>query len=77
VHRILGGEKKNLSCLQEHSAFCLKTERFFLSLLPLSQRYQKAAEEATAEKKRSVSICFLGNKQQAAIRMDHLYAVFL
>lgn len=39
---------------------------FFLSLL--SERYQKAAEEATAEKKRSVSICFLGNKQEPAIR---------
>lgn len=48
---------------------------FFVS--PLSQRYQKAAEEATAEKKRSVSICFVGSKQQPAIRTDHLHAMFL
>lgn len=74
---MLGGEKKNLSCLQEHSVFWLKTVCGFFFLFPLSQRYQKAAEEATADKKRSVSICFLGNKQQPAVRTDHLHVMFL
>lgn len=56
--------KKNLSCLQEYSIFWLKLGFVCFSL---SLRYQKAAEEATAEKKRSVSVLY------KSIRLDHLH----
>lgn len=75
MHRVLGGnEISAVFVIIQYSS--LKLLCFFF-LLPISQRYQKAAEEATAEKKRNVSICFLGNKQQPATRMDHLHEMFL
>uniref|UniRef100_A0A8C4JCF8 Uncharacterized protein n=1 Tax=Dromaius novaehollandiae TaxID=8790 RepID=A0A8C4JCF8_DRONO len=50
---------KELSLVNKNKSSAL-VERF--------SKYQKAAEEATAEKKRNVSICFLGNKQYSRLR---------
>lgn len=73
MHRILGGG--NTSQLPS-GAFSggLKT---ICVVFSLSQRYQKAAEEATAEKRRSVSTCFLGSEQQPAVGVGHPQALLL
>lgn len=73
----LGGGNSYLSS----RAFTILAKNCSFPFSPVSWRYQKAAEEATAEKKRSVSICFLGNKNRSATcnasRTDQLHAVLL
>lgn len=56
MHRTLGvgEEKSQLSS----GVFNILVKTWVLFVFSLFQRYQKAAEEATAEKKRSVSVLY-------------------